>query len=104
MKNLSLFVSAFALFASTASAQTINCGTLPSCDSLGYTDTVAQCPNKSIKCPFDTSKGTCLHEAAVGEIAYLSKAPTGSGWLLCNGQTITKAKYPDLYAFLGQQF
>ena len=64
MKKLSLFVSAFALFASNSYAD-INCATLPTCESLGYNDTVAQCPNKSIKCPFDTAKGTCLHEAAI---------------------------------------
>ena len=102
MKNLSLFVSAFTLCASTSYAA-INCGTLPTCESLGYTDTVSQCPKKSIKCPFDVTKGTCLHEAAVGEIAYFTKDP-GKGWLLCDGQTITKAVHPELYAFLGQQF
>ena len=102
MKNLSLFISTFALCASTSYAA-INCGTLPTCESLGYTDTVSQCPKKSIKCPFDVTKGTCLHEAAVGEIAYFTKDP-GKGWLLCDGQTITKAVHPELYAFLGQQF
>ena len=102
MKNLSLFVSVFALCASTSYAA-INCNTLPTCESLGYTDIVAQCPQKSIKCPFDTAKGTCLHEAAVGEIAYFAVKP-GAGWLLCNGQTISKAMYPDLYDHIGDGF
>ena len=110
MKNLSLFVSAFALCASTSYAA-INCGTLPSCASLGYSDTVSQCPKSStgadmvVKCPFDTTQGKCIHEAAVGQIAYFSKKPdAASGWLLCDGQTITKNKHPELYTFLGQQF
>ena len=102
MKNLSLFVSSLALCASTSYAA-FDCNTLPTCESLGYTDIVAQCPKKSIKCPFDTAKGTCLHEAAVGEIAYFAVNP-GAGWLLCNGQTISKAMYPDLYDHIGDGF
>ena len=99
MKNLSLFVSAFAICASTSYAA-INCGTLPTCESLGYTDTVSQCPNKSIKCPFDTAKGTCLHEAAVGEVAYFAGPKEVKGWLPCDGKTYPRAKYPELAAFL----
>ena len=99
MKNLSLFVSAFALCASTSYAA-INCGTLPTCESLGYTDTISQCPNKSIKCPFDTAKGTCLHEAAVGEVAYFAGPKEVKGWLPCDGKTYPRAKYPELAAFL----
>ena len=110
MKKLSFFVSAFALCASTSYAA-INCGTLPSCASLGYTDTVSQCPKSStgaemvVKCPFDTTQGKCIREAAVGQIAYFSKAPnSASGWLKCDGTTFTKTKYPELYALIGQQF
>ena len=86
MKNLSLFVSAFALCASTSYAA-INCGTLPTCESLGYTDTVTDCPKvygwdtlskelrvtparKAVICPFDTAKGRCLHDAHVGDLKY----------------------------------
>ena len=110
MKNLSFFVSAFALCASTSYAA-INCGTLPSCASLGYSDAVSQCPKSSagaelvVKCPFDTTQGKCIREAAVGQIAYFSKAPnSASGWLKCDGTTFTKTKYPELYALIGQQF
>ena len=100
MKNLSLFVSSFALCASTSYAA-INCSTLPTCESLGYNDIVAQCPNKSIKCPFDKDKGTCLHEAAIGEIAYFpGRAPLGKGWLPCDGASYPITEYPELYEFL----
>ena len=110
MKNLSFFVSAFALCASTSYAA-INCGTLPSCASLGYSDTVSQCPKSStgaemvVKCPFDTTQGKCIREAAVGQIAYFSKAPdAASGWLLCDGTSKSRTKYPELAAFLDTQF
>ena len=110
MKNLSFFVSAFALCASTSYAA-INCGTLPSCASLGYSDTVSQCPKSStgaemvVKCPFDTTQGKCIREAAVGQIAYFSKAPNAaSGWLLCDGTSKSRTKYPELAAFLDTQF
>ena len=110
MKNLSFFVSFFALSTSTSYAA-INCGTLPTCASLGYSDTVSQCPKSSagaelvVRCPFDTTQGKCIREAAVGQIAYFTKAPnSASGWLKCNGATFTKNKYPELYGFIGQQF
>ena len=110
MKNLSFFVSAFALCASTSYAA-INCGTLPTCASLGYSDTVSQCPKSStgaemvVKCPFDTTQGKCIREAAVGQIAYFSKAPNAaSGWLKCDGTSKSRTKYPELAAFLDTQF
>ena len=110
MKNISLFVSSLALCASTSYAA-IDCSTLPTCSSLGYTDTVTQCPKSStgaemvVKCPFDTTQGKCIREAAVGQIAYFSKAPnSASGWLKCDGTTFTKTKYPELYTLIGQQF
>ena len=110
MKNLSFFVSAFALCASTSYAA-INCSTLPTCASLGYSDTVSQCPKSStgaemvVKCPFDTTQGKCIREAAVGQIAYFSKAPnSASGWLLCDGTSKSRTKYPELAAFLDTQF
>ena len=105
MKNLSLFVSAFALCASTSSAA-INCSTLPSCSSLGYTDTVSQCPDskKVLKCPFDTTQGKCIYDAAVGAVQYFPFLNPGGGWLKCDGATFTQAQYPDLYAKIGQTF
>ena len=110
MKKLSFFVSAFALCASTSYAA-INCGTLPTCASLGYSDTASQCPKSVngeemvVKCPFDTSMGKCIYEAAVGQIAYFSKAPnSASGWLLCDGKSYSYTKYPQLAKLIGTQF
>ena len=110
MKNLSLFVSAFALCASTSFAA-INCSTLPECSDLGYSDTVTECPKSVngeemvVKCPFDTAKGKCVYEAAVGQIGYFTKAPnTASGWLLCDGKSYSYTKYPQLAKLIGTQF
>ena len=116
MKNLSLFVSTFAFCASTSYAA-INCASLPSCGDLGYSDTVAECPKSStgaemvIRCPFDVgkpdkeAKGKCIREAAVGQIAYFSKAPNAaSGWLKCDGSSKSRTQYPELAAFLDTQF
>lgn len=55
----SLFALAFSLGVSLpAAAQT--CVPPPSCDTLGFTKTAADCEGKTIlKCPFDTSKVYC---------------------------------------------
>ena len=116
MKNLSFFVSAFALCASTSYAA-IDCNTLPSCASLGYSDTVAECPKSVngeemvIRCPFDAgkpdkeAKGKCIYEAAVGQIGYFTKTlHASSGWLLCDGKSYPYAKYPQLASRIGTQF
>ena len=120
MKNLSLFVSAFALCASTSYAA-INCSTLPSCDSLGYTDTVADCPKvynwnasskklvatttpKAVICPFDMAKGRCLHDAKVGDLKYSLHAVNHEGWILCNGQSLDTTTYSALYNVIGSNY
>ena len=104
MKNLSLFVSSLALCASTSYAA-INCSTLPTCESLGYNDIIANCPNqnKVLKCPFDVKFGKCIHDAAIWQIAYFTdKAP--KGWLFCDGSEIHKNDYPELYEVLKNRF
>ena len=105
MKKLSLFVSAFALCASTSYAA-INCGTLPSCDSLGYTDTVANCPSSAevLKCPFDTTKGKCQRGPAVGDLKYSLNTANHNGWILCNGQGLDTTKYAALYNIIGSNY
>ena len=116
MKNLSLFVSAFALCASTSYAA-IDCASLPNCGDLGYSDTVAECPKSVngeemvIRCPFDAgkadkeAKGKCIYEAAVGQIGYFTKTlHASSGWLLCDGKSYSYTKYPQLAKLIGTQF
>lgn len=110
MKNLSLFVSAFVLCASTSFAA-INCSTLPTCESLGYNDITAHCPKNvageemAVKCPFDTAKGKCIYEAAVGQIGYFTQIlDASSGWLLCDGKSYSYTRYPQLAKLIGTQF
>ena len=92
------------LLCSTAVAK--YCVKLPTCEELGYIYSADKYPNsRSIKCPFDTTQGKCVFEAAIGQIAYFSKAPaSGSGWLKCDGATYSTTKYPDLFTRLLCQF
>ena len=108
MKNLSLFVSAFALCASTSFAA-IDCSTLPSCDSLGYKDKVAECPSSSevLKCPFDTTWGKCTRGPSIGDLKYSLKSSDHDGWLLCDGrffESDSTSKYHELFQLIGTNF
>ena len=44
--------------------QALTCTATPSCDSMGYKQTAADCPSGGIKCPFDESKMFCLKNVA----------------------------------------
>lgn len=79
----SLFALAFSLVgADEAWAQT--CVPSPSCDTLGFTKTAADCAGKTIlKCPFDTSKVYCPGEEeqtksyALGDTYYADGVAVG---------------------------
>ena len=120
MKNLSFFVSAFALCTSTSYAA-INCSTLPTCESLGYTDKVAECPKvyswnatskklvatttpKAVICPFDTAKGRCLHDAKIGDLKYSLHTVDHEGWILCDGRSLSTTTYSALYDIIGSNY
>lgn len=116
MKNLILFTSVIALMATKtacAAADTADCANMPSCEALGYTDLVAECPKDSsstskasaLLCPSDSTKGKCIYEAAIGQVAYFPKiCPKKNGWLMCDGTLYTKAQYPLLYSVLNTTF
>ncbi len=62
MKKLILSCSLIALTLPAYAAESINCATLPTCSSLGYTKTVDQCTAKGLnylRCPFDTTAVFC---------------------------------------------
>ena len=108
MKNLSLFASIFALCTSTSYAA-INCSSLPTCESLGYTDMVADCPQSSevLKCPFDLTKGKCQRGPAIGDLKYSLLANDHNGWLHCDGRQFSSdstAKYYKLFEIIGTNF
>lgn len=47
------------------------CSTTNNCSELGYTQSTADCPIESVKCPYDTSKVFCLKpEGAFGNYYY----------------------------------
>ena len=105
MKNLSFFVFAFALCASTSYAA-INCGTLPSCSDLGYTDKVAECPSSSevLKCPFDTTYGKCTRGPSIGDLKYSLRGDDHDGWLKCDGQSLDTTQYAALYNIIKSNY
>ena len=104
MKKLILSTILCGLACSANYALAVDCATPPTCEELGYTDNVGLCPNKYIACPFDTTKGTCILDATVGQIAYFTTAPRTPGWLICGGGQHSKDTYPELYNVLGINF
>lgn len=83
----SLFALAFSLGASLpAAAQT--CVPPPSCDTLGFTKTAADCAGKTIlKCPFDTTKVYCPGVEEQGDSPFVSTWEDGTS-VLYNGKEI----------------
>ena len=80
------------------------CADTDDCASLGFTDTIAQCPGAYSKCPADPTKGKCDFEASPGDLKYSLRTEDHNGWLLCNGRSYEKDKYPELYAAISGSF
>ena len=51
--------------------------------------------------PAATAQTTAVNQMPVGTIISYGGTEPPNGWLLCNGQTITQAQYPNLYALIG---
>lgn len=73
---------------------------LISCESLGFTDAIVECPGEYTKCPSDSSKGKCILEARAGDIKYSLRTSNHNGWLLCNGSYYDVGQYPELAAVI----
>ena len=74
------------------------------CESLGYTVTSrALCNNKAFPCPRG-NMWKCDETATVGDIKYSSSTVPGNGWLLADGSTYDKTKYPQLASLIGDNF
>ena len=74
MKKLILSCSLIALTLPAYAAESINCATLPTCSSLGYTKTVDQCTAKGLnylRCPFDTTAVFCEQKNISASIGYI---------------------------------
>ncbi|MBS4774295.1 MAG: tail fiber protein, partial [Proteobacteria bacterium] len=76
----------------------------PSCASLGFTDTISECPGSYVKCPTDSSKGKCDFEASPGDLKYSLRTSDHNGWLLCNGRSYSSSQYPELYSAISGSF
>ncbi|MBS4773722.1 MAG: tail fiber protein, partial [Proteobacteria bacterium] len=76
----------------------------PSCASLGFTDTISECPGSYVKCPADSTKGKCDFEASPGDLKYSLRTSDHNGWLLCNGRSYSSSQYPELYSAISGSF
>lgn len=104
MKIIYLPAFAVTLIFTTAAYAEINCGTLPSCESLGFTQTKTECPDKYQICPFDKNKVVCVDGPAVGDVKHSLKSDDHDGWLLCNGKAVSRTDYSLLYSVIGTKF
>ncbi len=98
MKKYAIITSLLTIVAVPAYAA-IDCATPPTCESLGYTDTVANCTGDYLVCPLETTKGKCISSAQIGQVSYFVQDP-GSPWVPCDGSPFTKTNYPDLFEVL----
>lgn len=103
MKNISLIISAAALFSSPVFAATCNI-TFPNCEQMGYTETKGTCAGKYTVCPSDTNKVTCIDGPSVGALKYSYQTSDHKGWLLCNGKSVSKDTYTQLFNVIGTDF
>ena len=102
-KKLMFTAIMYGVLTTATSSVALECGTAPTCEELGYSDNVVLCPDKYVACPFDKTKGVCMLEATVGQVAYFPKTPN-LGWVRCNGQIYRTDYYPELAALLGSSF
>ncbi|MBS4774220.1 MAG: tail fiber protein, partial [Proteobacteria bacterium] len=72
--------------------------------SLGFTDTISECPGSYVKCPADSTKGKCDFEASPGDLKYSLRTSDHNGWLLCNGRSYSSSQYPELYSAISGSF
>ncbi len=69
--------------------------TKPTCDDLGYKDSVLDCPGDYVVCPFDNAKVMCDMQAQAGEIKFSLQTADHDGWLLCDGRNLTGSGYEN---------
>ncbi|MBQ7285898.1 MAG: tail fiber protein, partial [Alphaproteobacteria bacterium] len=74
------------------------------CASLGFTDTISECPGEYTLCPSDATKGKCIFEASPGDLKYSLRTAAHNGWLPCDGSTYSSTQFPELYAAISSSF
>ena len=104
MKKLILSCSLMALALPAYAADTINCATLPTCSSLGYTEKADDCVGRKLLCPFDKTKAACLESPQVGDLKYSLYSSNHDGWLRCDGKQYKIDDYQKLYDVIKLNF
>ena len=82
----------------------IDCATIPSCSSLGYSETAGACKGKYLTCPFDNTKIACLDSPKVGDLKYSLYSSNHDGWIKCDGTQYSISTYSKLYSVIGSNF
>ena len=102
MKLLQLAL--LAAFIPSPSFAADSCGTAPTCDSLGYNMSIAQCAGrKYVICPMDNAKVFC-GGFLIGEIRPHTQSSIPSGWKKADGSSLSSSVYKELYNVIGTTY
>lgn len=81
MKNIVKIIVGLGVFMSITSANAQTCGTAPTCESLGYDKTAADCEGiQNLKCPFG-DKFFCNNQIILNSIIYNAKDGKALGFI-----------------------
>ena len=81
------------------------CRQTKTCEELGYDKTTTQCSGKkTFVCPGDASKVSCDDGAMIGEIRLWAGSSVPKGWKICDGSSLSKTTYSELYNVIGKVF
>ncbi len=99
MKLLQLVL--LAAFIPSPSFAADSCGTAPTCDSLGYNMSIAQCAGrKYVVCPMDNAKVFC-GGFLIGEVKPHVNGTIPPGWKKADGSSLSSSIYRELYNVIG---
>ena len=99
IRQFSAFIVSAGLFVLTsfsAAGAEVDPSTL-TCEGLGYTMKESQCYSGVIRCPYDTSKVSCI-DAYVGEIRIFAgpESQIPNGWIVADGRSLPVSTYREL--------
>lgn len=91
--------------ANSLSIGTVTTGAAGSSAAAAITGTA---PSQTLSLTIPTGatgpQGPATEAAPVGSIIYFPASTAPSGWLICNGQAVSRATYADLFATIGTTF
>ena len=104
MNKLLLLTTAL-LIPDLVNAAETSCSAAPTCAELGYNEIADDCRGKYIKCPFDTTKVSCVTESPrIGDLKYSLYNSSHDGWLKCDGTVLKIDDFRRLYNVIGTKF